>query len=29
MNHFQYRDGVLHAEAVSLTALAEQVGTPF
>ena len=29
MNHFQYRDGVLHAEAVSLTALAAQVGTPF
>ena len=29
MNHFQYRDGVLHAEAVSLTALAEQVSTPF
>ncbi len=29
MNHFQYRDGVLHAEAVSLTALAAEVGTPF
>jgi diaminopimelate decarboxylase len=29
MNHFQYRDGVLHAEAVNLTALAETVGTPF
>ena len=29
MNHFQYRNGVLHAEAVNLTALAEQVGTPF
>src|ERR1700712_1771571 len=29
MNHFEYRDGVLHAEAVNLTALAEQVGTPF
>jgi diaminopimelate decarboxylase len=29
MNHFQYRDGVLHAEAVNITALAEQVGTPF
>ena len=29
MNHFSYRDGVLHAEAVSLTALAAQVGTPF
>ena len=29
MNHFQYRDGVLHAEAVNLTTLAEQVGTPF
>ncbi|WP_407158383.1 diaminopimelate decarboxylase [Bradyrhizobium sp. STM 3557] len=29
MNHFDYRDGVLHAEAVNLSALAEQVGTPF
>src|SRR6201990_447635 len=29
MNHFEYRDGVLHAEAVSLTALADTVGTPF
>ncbi|MEH2510751.1 diaminopimelate decarboxylase [Nitrobacteraceae bacterium AZCC 1564] len=29
MNHFQYRDGVLHAEGVSLAALAETVGTPF
>jgi diaminopimelate decarboxylase len=29
MNHFQYRDGVLHAEGVDLTALAETVGTPF
>jgi diaminopimelate decarboxylase len=29
MNHFQYRDGVLYAEAVNLTALAETVGTPF
>jgi diaminopimelate decarboxylase len=29
MNHFQYRDGVLHAEGVNLTALAETVGTPF
>lgn len=29
MNHFQYRDGVLHAEDVNLTALAETVGTPF
>ncbi len=29
MNHFQYRDGVLHAEAVNLTALADTVGTPF
>src|SRR5471030_44236 len=29
MNHFDYRNGVLHAEAVSLTELAEAVGTPF
>ncbi len=29
MNHFDYRDGVLHAEAVNLSALAAQVGTPF
>jgi diaminopimelate decarboxylase len=29
MNHFQYRNGVLHAEAVSLTMLADKVGTPF
>jgi diaminopimelate decarboxylase len=29
MHHFAYRDGVLHAEAVNLKHLAEQVGTPF
>jgi diaminopimelate decarboxylase len=29
MHHFAYRDGVLHAEQVSLTGLAEAVGTPF
>ena len=29
MHHFAYRDGVLHAEAVSLDTLAEAVGTPF
>jgi len=29
MNHFDYRDGVLHAEAVNLSALADRVGTPF
>src|SRR6202167_1173713 len=29
MHHFAYRDGVLHAEAVSLDALADAVGTPF
>src|ERR1700760_858666 len=29
MNHFDYRDGVLHAEAVNLVQLAEAVGTPF
>ncbi len=29
MNHFDYRDGVLHAEAVNLVEIAEAVGTPF
>jgi diaminopimelate decarboxylase len=29
MHHFAYRDGVLHAEEVSLADLAEDVGTPF
>lgn len=29
MNHFDYRDGVLHAEDVNLQVLADQVGTPF
>ena len=29
MNHFDYRNGVLHAEAVDLSGLAEAVGTPF
>jgi diaminopimelate decarboxylase len=29
MHHFAYRDGVLHAEGVDLTALADAVGTPF
>jgi len=29
MHHFAYRDGVLHAEGVSLAALADNVGTPF
>jgi diaminopimelate decarboxylase len=29
MHHFAYRDGVLHAEGVSLAAVAEAVGTPF
>jgi diaminopimelate decarboxylase len=28
MHHFDYRDGILHAEDVSLVELAEQVGTP-
>ncbi|MGE4431132.1 MAG: diaminopimelate decarboxylase [Sphingobium sp.] len=28
MDHFNYRDGVLHAENVPLTAIAEAVGTP-
>jgi diaminopimelate decarboxylase len=29
MNHFDYRDGVLHAEAINLDTLAAKVGTPF
>src|SRR5512134_3298843 len=29
MHHFVYRAGVMHAEGVSLAALAEEVGTPF
>jgi diaminopimelate decarboxylase len=29
MRHFDYRGGVLHAEAVSIAALADTVGTPF
>lgn len=29
MNHFDYQDGELHCEQVSLTDLAQQVGTPF
>ena len=29
MNHFDHRDGVLHAEDVPLPAIAAQVGTPF
>ncbi|MEZ5810375.1 MAG: diaminopimelate decarboxylase [Rhizobiaceae bacterium] len=29
MNHFEYREGVLHAEDVPLSAIAEAVGTPF
>ena len=29
MHHFAYRDGVLHAEDVSLKARAEEIGTPF
>ena len=29
MNHFDYRDGVLHAEDVALTDIAAAVGTPF
>src|SRR3954464_4014547 len=29
MNHFDYRNGILHAEAVNLTSLAEAIGTPF
>ncbi len=29
MHHFAYRDGVLHAEDISLRRLADEVGTPF
>jgi diaminopimelate decarboxylase len=29
MHHFDYRDGVLHAEGVNLSAIADDVGTPF
>jgi diaminopimelate decarboxylase len=29
VNHFQYRDGVLHAEDVPVPAIAQAVGTPF
>jgi diaminopimelate decarboxylase len=29
VNHFDYRDGVLHAEDVSLATIAAEVGTPF
>jgi len=29
VNHFEYRDGVLHAENVSLPEIAKAVGTPF
>ncbi|KGF70658.1 diaminopimelate decarboxylase [Hoeflea sp. BAL378] len=29
MNHFNYRDGVLHAEGVAIPDIAAQVGTPF
>src|SRR6478735_6411943 len=29
MHHFDYRNGVLHAEGVDLVALADKVGTPF
>jgi diaminopimelate decarboxylase len=29
MHHFDYHDGVLHAEGVNLSAIADEVGTPF
>jgi diaminopimelate decarboxylase len=29
MNHFDYKDGALHAEAVALSAIAAEIGTPF
>src|SRR3546814_3925113 len=28
MDHFQYRDGVLHAEDIPLPRIAEDIGTP-
>jgi diaminopimelate decarboxylase len=28
MSHFSHQDGVLHAESVPLSAIAEQFGTP-
>ncbi len=29
MHHFEYRQGVLHAEDADITAIAEEIGTPF
>ena len=29
MDHFDYQNGTMHAEGVSLEALADAVGTPF
>jgi diaminopimelate decarboxylase len=29
MNHFEYRDGVMHAEGVDVREIAREVGTPF
>jgi diaminopimelate decarboxylase len=29
MDHFEYRDGVLHAEDIPLPRIAEEIGTPF
>jgi len=29
MHHFAYRGGILHAESVDLSAVADQIGTPF
>ena len=29
MNHFEYHDGILHAEQVSLPDIAREIGTPF
>ena len=29
MNHFDFRDGQLHAEDVAIRAIAEEIGTPF
>lgn len=29
MHHFEYRDGILHAEGASLAAIANEIGTPF
>jgi len=29
MNHFEYKDGILHAEGLSVEEIAQELGTPF